>query len=188
MNIMSHLIHAVLLLGLVVACGKDNKSGQSNEYAYNNGYSGYNAYGQPNFTGYSNISSPYSYGGYSVNTILNENPCMNYQSVGRIQIQVSLTSFPSVISSGDTYVGVTSYGDVGVIVGTGAAPLFVGYICPRTVSSGNGQLTGISLGAYTQCAFKPLVAANMIFPDGTAANFRMLDYGSSRGAKFSVCR
>lgn len=191
MKVMCHIIQSLLLLGLLVACGKDNKSGQNNnQYAYNNGYSGYDAYGNPVFTGYNtNLSSPYSYNGYSVNTILAENTCVTYPNAGRMQVQVPLTgSQYNSITANDFYIGVTSYGDVGVVVGTGNGAMFVGYLCPRMSSSGQGFLSGIGIGSYSTCRMKPLVAATMQFPDGSKAAFRMLDYGSSRGVRFSVCQ
>lgn len=157
----------LLQLALVFAlasCGKNNESGKSNKgvWGYTNPYgTGYPAVG--------NINSPYSYGGMSVNQVMQQNPCMgqwggmpgynNQPYAGqRIPIQIPLTGFPTVISPGDIYVGVTSYGDVGVVVGQAVnqPPLFVGYMCPRSFTpTGQGQLMGVTVGSYSQCLFKP---------------------------------
>lgn len=189
------LLHLALLT-MLFACGKDNESGKKTSWGYGNPYgSGYNPL--------SNINSPYSYGGMSVNQVMQQNPCRSgfggmtgYPTQSytgqRIPIQVPLTSFPTVIPPNDIYVGVTSYGDVAVLVGQALnqPPMFVGYMCPRSFSpSGQGQLMGIKVGSYSNCLFKPITAATVVFPGGMAtAEFRWLDGGSSMGQKFSFCR
>lgn len=169
----------ILTLAFLASCGKDNKSGKKPlDYSYA-GLSPYTA----------GMATP-AFGQYSVSQVINENPCYGaggYQ-MQRSQVQVPLTNFPTVIPVNDVYVGVTSYGDVATIVGTGGVPTFIAYVCPRSYSSGQGYLRGISLGSYSNCAFKPLTAATMQFADGTSANFRMMDYGSSANQKFSMCR
>lgn len=191
-----NLLHLALLTALV-ACGKDNKSGQSNDqWAYNNPYS----YGQSPIA---NINSPYSYGNIQVNQVMAENPCVSgyggmtgypgaqpYQGQ-RIPISIPLTSFPTVISPNDIYVGVTSYGDVGVVVGQAInqPPLFVGYMCPRSFApNGQGQLLGVKIGSYSNCLLKPITAATVVFPGGGQALFRWADAGSSANQKFSFCK
>lgn len=182
-------LNALILAGLILAlggCGKDNRSGTS-------GSSGAGSWGytNPYLSGLSNINSAYTSNGISVNQVLSESPCISGNgaySNQRYQIQIQLTSFPTVIAPNDLYVGVTSYGDVGVIAGTGGAPVFIGYICPRSFTNGQGQLLGVQLGSYTQCLIKPIVAATVAFPGGGSADFRMMDYGSSYGRKFSFCR
>lgn len=185
----------ILSLTILAGCGKDNKSGQSGIYEYGNPYTS----SVPTV-----LNSPYSSGGVLVNTVIAENPCVNqwggYSMGGyagnpyggqRVMVQQPLPGFPTVIAPGDVYVGVTSVGDVGVIAGTGAGqpPVFVGYMCPRPFSqSGTGQISNIGIGAYTQCLVKPLWKATMYIPGDAPANFRMLDYGSSQGRKFSFCR
>lgn len=183
------LIYSALFVALT-GCGKDNKSGRSaNSWDYANPYS--SGYGTP----VANINSPYSYGGISVNQVMQENPCTSgyggYGATQRIPIQVPMTNFPTVIAPNDVYVGVTSYGDVGVMVGTapGQPPMFVGYMCPRSFApNGQGQLLGVKPGVSTQCLFKPIVAATVVFPGGASADFRMMDYGSSAKQKFTFCR
>lgn len=189
------------LFAMLTACGKDNKSGQkSDQWAYNNPYT----YGQSPIA---NINSPYSYQGMNVNQVMAENPCISGyngmmqpgytnpyagQYAGqRIPIQIPLTNFPTVISPGDIYVGVTSYGDVAVVAGQGAnqPPLFVGYMCPRSFApNGQGQLMGIKIGSYSNCLMKPITAATIVFPGGGQALFRWMDAGSSMNQKFSYCR
>lgn len=188
MKSLSGLILCSLLVLLLVACGKDNKTGKSsNQWDYSNPYgTGY----APNSV--ANVNSPYSFGGVPVNTVMQQNPCLGGGGpMQRLVIQVPLTNFPTVIAPNDIYVGVTSYGDVAALVGTapGQPPLFVGYMCPRAFSpQGQGQLMGIKIGAYTQCVFKSITAATVLFPGGATAEFRMLDFGSSQGQKFSFCR
>lgn len=173
-----------LLLTTLVSCGKDNKTGKDN-WALSNPYTA--------GTSYHPIHSPYQYGNTSVNQVMQENPCTSsgQPSNNRIQIQIPLSNFPTVIPANDMYVGVTSYGDVAVMVGQGGSqpPLFVGYMCPRSfTSNGQGYLAGITIGSYSNCLFKPITKATIQFPGGASADFRMLDYGSSMRQKFSFCR
>lgn len=190
------LIHLTLLT-MLFACGKNNESGKKgSSWAYNNPYM--SPYGTP----IQNINSPYAYQGMSVNQVMQQNPCRSgfggfpgapggAYAGQRIPIQVPLTQFPTVIAPGEIYVGVTSYGDVAVLAGqaVGQPPLFEGYMCPRSFSpSGQGQLMGIKIGSYTNCLFKPITAATVIFPGGAEAAFRWLDGGSSAGQRFTFCR
>lgn len=168
------------LLVMLTACGKDNKSGKSN---------GLYPWGTSSILPYTAGMQTPGMGMYAVSQVINENPCIASPMQQRMQVQVPLTNFPTLIPANDVYVGVTSYGDVGAIVGTGAQPTFIAYLCPRSMMTGQGQLRGISLGSYSQCAgFKPISAATMYFPDGTSANFRMMDFGTSTGQRFSMCR
>lgn len=191
------ILHLTLLLTLF-ACGKNNESGKkSSSWNYNNPYS--NQYG---YAPVANINSPYNYSGMSVNQVMQQNPCRsgwggmsgygNQSYAGqRIPIQIPLTQFPTVIPQNDLYVGVTSFGDVAVVVGQGAnqPPLFVGYMCPRSFApSGQGQLLGVKIGSYSNCLFKPITASTIVFPGGGTAEFRWMDGGSSAQQKFSFCR
>lgn len=195
---MKSLSTGLLILGMLTffSCGKSNESGRrSNTWGYNNPYTN----GQLPF---STINSPYNYGGMSVNQVMQQNPCrggfggiqgFNNQPYNgqRIPIRVPLVNFPTVVAPNDIYVGVTSFGDVGVLVGgaAGQPPIFEGYMCPRSFSpSGQGQLLGIKVGSYSNCLFKPITAATMVLPGGGTAEFRWLDGGSSMGTRFSFCR
>ena len=189
------LLHLTLLT-FIFSCGQNNESGKSSSsWGYGNPYSN----GHSPIT---NVNSPYSYGGMSVNQVIQQNPCrsgfsgvtayadQNYAGK-RIPIQVPMLNFPTVIPPNDVYVGVTSFGDVAVLVGQALnqPPLFVGYMCPRSFSpSGQGQLTGVKVGSYSNCLFKPMTAATVIFPGGGTAEFRWVDGGSSAGTKFNFCR
>jgi hypothetical protein len=75
------------------------------------------------------------------------------------------------------------------IIGDGtASPTFVAYLCPRPVSGQGTLYPQISIGAYTNCSVKYITKANMVFPDGSQANFRAPSPGgSSAGRKFSFC-
>ncbi len=194
MKLLSKGMMYLTLLVVLVACGKKNESGKSSS-TWN--------YGNPYSTGVLNINSPYvSQNGTTVNQVMQENPCRSgfagyggynqpQQYAGqRIPIQIALTSFPSVIAPNDLYVGVTSFGDVAVVVGqaVGSPPLFVGYMCPRSFApNGQGQLLGVRIGSYSKCLIKPITAATVIFPGGTSADFRWADGGSSAGQRFSFC-
>lgn len=196
------------LLSLLASCGKDNKTGKSGTAINPLGIPPYDPVtgipiGFNPISGTGGINSPYSFGGGTLNQVMMENPCISgyggYQmptgsgayAAQRIETQIPLTNFPTVIAPNDVYVGVTSYGDVAALVGTspGQPPLFVGYMCPRSfTTSGQGQLLNVTPGVSTQCIFKPIVKAAVVFPGGASADFRMLDYGSSMKQKFSVCR
>lgn len=164
------------LLAVMASCGKDNKSGKGN-YGLNS-LNTYGAYG----------GTSISYNGASLQQVINENPCVGgYNNNSRLR-STSGAAVNSVIPNGDVYVGVTSFGDVGVLVGTPNGPVFEAYICPRSAMSAQaGAAQGITLLPYTNCAFKAM-NAKLPLPDGTVANFRAMDYGSSTGAKFSYCR
>lgn len=183
MKVFNHISLICLLSALLTACGGDNKSGK------NNNHDGYYASG---LTGGINSNIP-NYNGYSINQVLAENQCTNglNQRIEGAPVQVNIGG---VIASGDIYVGVTSMGDVGVLVGNGTqAPTFVGYYCVRNQYYQNAgymqsQVRSMSLGAYTYCQFKPIAAASVMLSDGSVANFRMLDYGNSRGQRFTFCQ
>lgn len=177
-----YLLHALLLVALI-GCGKDNESGKGN-YTYQSGVNGY---------GYNAINSPYNYMGQSVNEIINHNPCITgFNQQYRTTIQLPLTGFPTVIAPNEIYAGVTSLGDVALLVGQGAGqpPLFVAYVCQRNgYSTGQGQLLDIALGSYSQCLFKPLTRATMVIPGAVEPlYFRWLDGGTSQRTKFPFCR
>lgn len=194
MKSVGHCLSHLLLIFVIISCGKNNESGKKTNWSYNNPYTN-------GLLPINNINSPYSYGGMSINQVMEQNPCRSgYNGVSglngpyggqRIPIQIPLVNFPTVIPPNDLYVGVTTFGDVAVLVGqpVGSPPLFVGYMCPRTFApTGQGQLMGIKVGAYSNCLFKPMTAATMVFPGGGSAEFRWMDGGSSVGRPFSFCR
>ena len=176
---MKKLLLPLLALTLLASCGNDNKSGKSS-WTYTDQYLG-------------GISAVPSYGGQSVTTLLNAIPCWASASgstssyYGRQQMQQQLTGFTSVIASGDMYVGITSYGDVGVLLGQGNnAPVFIAYLCPRTFTNfQSSTISNVRTATTTNCKFKPLVSASLVFPNNTgSADFRMLDYGYYNGSSF----
>lgn len=167
-----HLLNFTLLVFLA-ACGKNNESGKKN-----------NRYTSPYFNGQygSYTNTPYSYAGQNVGAVLQQTFChtMGMPTQQRMQIQFPLTGYPSVIPHGDIYVGVTTAGDVAVLVGQGNnAPLFVAYMCQRGYASGgSGQLLDLATGSSTQCNFKPLVRATMHVPGmSQPLYFRYLEGG-----------
>lgn len=152
-----HLLSLTLLV-LLAACGKSNESGKKS-----------NRYGSPYFNGqygtYTN--TPYSFAGQNVGAVLQQTPCLTtgMPTNQRMQIQFPLQGYPSVVPRGDLYVGVTTAGDVAVLVGQGNnAPLFVAYMCNRGYNGGQGSLVDLATGTQTRCAFKPLVRATLQVP------------------------
>lgn len=166
----------LFLLAVMASCGKDNKSGKNN-YGLNS-LNTYGAYGGTNIR----------YSNFSVQQVIAENPCIGgFNNNARFRTTTP-AQVNSVIPNGDVYVGVTSFGDVAVLVGTPQGPAFEAYICPRQVMSGaTGGAQGITLLPYTNCGFKQM-NARLPLPDGTVANFRAMDYGNSAGQRFSYCR
>jgi hypothetical protein len=178
MKLASHLILASLLLMLLAACGKDNKSGNSNRNQCSNGYT---------CSSLDMLNTDYNYNGTSVQTVIQQNPCIT-GSPARMQYQQTV-NLPYIVQSRDIFVGVTSYGDVGMVVGRGSqTATFIGYLCQRQ-GTPMGPPSNVLLGVATLCRFKPVVAANLQFSDGSLALFRPLSPGgSSRGTPFSICR
>lgn len=185
---MKSFMFCLLSLVLLASCGKDNESGKSGSYSnpyYNNQYG--------------TINSPYSYGGIGVNQVINENPCLTngHPNQMRVQVQQPVT-LPNMnmMQPNDIYVGVTSSGDVGVLVGQGGSnAMFVGYLCNRGVMFHQGTqplITGVNYGSSTRCALKVITATTLILPTGytpVQLNFRWLDGGRSHPFKqpFSFC-
>ncbi len=169
----------LFLLAVMASCGKDNKSGKKN-----NGYYGFNQLGSYGQYGGSSIS----YNGLSLQQVINENPCIGgYGNNARFRM-TSAAPVNTVISNGDVYVGVTSFGDVAAIGGTPQGPIFEAYLCPRSMmSQAASSPYGISLFPYTNCGFKQM-NASLRLADGSVANFRMMDYGTSAQGRFSYCR
>jgi hypothetical protein len=191
MNALFKLITLSALLALS-SCGKDNESGR-NSFArtclqwVGNQCAQYSSYS------ISNLNSPYNFNGVSLNQVMTENPCVLGSMFGGMtnlqRSQVSIrVNINTVVPQGHMHVGVTSYGDVAAIIGDGSPnPLFVAYLCPRPVSGQGTLMPQILIGSYSTCRINPITAANMVFPDGTQANFRWPQGGSSVGRRFSFC-
>jgi len=181
---MKSFMFYLLSLALLASCGKNNESGKSN-----------NRYGNPYYSNqYGTINSGYTYGGISVNQVIQANPCISggVQTQARVQVQIPVP-LQTIMPQGDIYVGVTSSGDVGLLVGQGSASaLFVGYICQRGVMYNQAtqpQITDLAFGSYSQCSFKPITRATLMLPGAyVPLYFRWLDGGSSLGQKFPFCR
>ena len=183
---------AMLSLG---GCGKGNESGRSNPFGSGFGTCvSHSANGQcSQYQSTMPYSSPYAANGIGLVRVQQENPCIlggQWGQMGNLQrsmVQVRV-NMPTVVAVNDIFVGVTSYGDVAAIVGNGTnQPLFVAYLCPRPVNGQGTLMPQILIGAYGNCQVKPMTAANMVFPDGTQANFRSPQYGSSAGRPFTFC-
>lgn len=161
------------LLSMVVACGKDNKSGGNPyDYNYNNGV--YN----PLTSGTGIV-----YGTFNADAVLAQTYCTTtgMPTQNRMAIQFPLTGYPTPIPAGDVYVGVTTAGDVAALVGQGPGvpPLFRAFICQRMAAgNGQGQLMDLALGTATRCNVKPLVRATLYIPGlSQPLYFRQLDGG-----------
>jgi hypothetical protein len=199
MKAIPKLLIFTAILAAIAGCGKGNESGKSSgsrsclAYGSNGQCSAY----------MSNINSNYAMNGVSLNQVQQENPCIlsgGYNGQGnmqrqviqtRVQVQTNPNVPPTIVPRGDMYVGVTSMGDVAAVIGDGTMnPTFVAYLCPRPVSGQGNLYPQILVGAATVCAFKYITAANMVFPDGTQANFRALSPGGSSNnrQKFSFCQ
>lgn len=173
---MKHLLLSLIALSLVVACGKDNKSGKKDSWTYTDTYLG-------------NVSTP-----TSLQAVFDAVPCLG--GTGRAGMEFLLTGFQTVVPAGDIYVGITSYGDIAVIQGNGtSAPRFVAYLCSRDFTNPQGSvLSNVRLGSYSNCQFKPITSASLVFPGSVgSAEFRMLDFGVNNGSgqlvkATSICR
>lgn len=190
-SIAFYLVQLALLAALV-SCGKDNESGKSGSNYSNPYYS--NQYGS--------INSPYSYGSYSVNQIFQQHPCITTgtPSQARVQVQIPIQTVPMVVAPNDIYVGITSFGDVGVLVGKpNGQAIFVGYICQRGYTYSQGasiNLVDLDYGSKSICAFKPLTRATIMLQGSPEPLFfgYMDDNGrgagpiTSVGGRFTFCR
>lgn len=168
------------MLALMASCGQDNKSGKSSR----NGAYGFNQLGT---NGYYNGTTSIGYNGLSLQRVIQENPCVT--GFNQRMTYVTSAMVNSVISNGDIWVGVTSFGDVAAVGGTQQGPVAQVFLCSRNMSMPGGQspLQAITLLPYTGCGFKQM-NAKLQLPDGTVANFRAMDFGNSLGQKFSYCR
>lgn len=185
---MKSFMFYLLALALLASCGKNNESGKSNNPSCAGlGYCS---------SQYGTINSNYSYGGLSVNQVIQANPCTTAgtPTQNRIQIQIPVP-LQTIMPTGDMYVGVTSSGDVGLLVGQGSSSaIFVGYVCQRGnmyTQTAQPIISDLAFGSYSQCTFKPITRATIQIPGMyTPLYFRWLDGGSSLGQKFPqpICR
>lgn len=188
MKVLSKLPLTILMVALLAACGNDNKSGRNtnaNPWAANGVCaSSYNC-------NLDQLNLDYRYNGVSIERVVQENLCV-IGSTQRMQWQTTVQS-QTVIQRNDVFVGVTSYGDVGMIIGNGTnTATFRAYFCVRQgqpmqviPSPATGHMVGI--GISTACRFKPLFSLTVSFSDGSIAAFRQLDGGTSANGKFSIC-
>lgn len=166
---------SLLLLSLVVSCGKNNESGKSSSYSYNNPLNNPYGYGNP----YQGAVPTYPSGYPIADAAQNDNPCAAgvYYSNQRIPIQTQMMGLN--IAAGDVYVGVTSYGDVAYVTGTGnRTAMLNAFLCPRAANSGTGSITQPVLNTALQgCEVKGITAMDIRFPDGQVAKFRDPSFG-----------
>ena len=185
---MKSFMFCLLSLVLLASCGKDNESGKSNNGYYPGGYG--NPYTTP-MPGYGNINSPYAYGGVSVNQIFQHHPCTVTPGLpqARMTVQLPVTLGNRYLASTDFFVGVTSVGDVAVLVGQNSnQALLIGYLCQRSIPLSQPTLLDLAYSASSQCVFKQLTRATIGLPGlPTPLFFRPLEGRSSTGAPFPFC-
>jgi hypothetical protein len=149
------LIFSALLVA-VTGCGKKNESGRNNGVCLQ-----YNVNGQCS----SFSSNSYTSGNnVNLNGILSQIPCESqygYGNVSRSQQNLQVQT-ATIAKRGQSYLGVTSMGDIAIVTGNGTtnAQMTV-YICGGQMM---GQVTGpVLLGEYTtpSCPITTITAATL---------------------------
>ena len=159
----------LLILSAVLAltgCGKENESGKS-------GNSGvclqYGVNGQ--CSNYSSYTAGYS-GTVNLSGIVSQIPCYgsNYGGVvNRSQVTIPVQT-TTLASAGQSYLGVTSLGDIIIVQGTGS------YQAQATIFMCNGQqvsqqMGAVQLGEYTDAAC-PIKVVTVATFNGGMTRFR----------------
>jgi asparagine synthetase A len=179
------LLILTALLALT-GCGKENESGKSNKNgictSYLNGVC--NAYASNYNVGVS--------GDINLNNVVSQIPCEMSQygyNVTRTQQNIQVTT-ASRTTPGQSYLGVTSLGDIAIIIGNGSTTTqMTMFLCSGAGSYGGQVGAGVTqalLGEYTTmgCPIKTITAANY-----GASSFRSPVYGrGTTGQKFSFCQ
>jgi len=130
-----------LLSILILSCGKENNTGGSLSRS----------------TSVTAVGSSSS----MINTILNENKCSS--GYGRIVVSIPLEMN---VPTNQTYVGVTSEGDVAIVTNNNGQPTLQAHICGRTiVGNGEGRLLGNpTIGQSQRCKVNEITAAQIELP------------------------
>ena len=160
MKALSNILICAAVLAAFTGCGKKNESGKNNsgicmQYGVNGQCS---AYSTGQYTSGNNVnlqpmlqqipceSSGYGYGGVAARTQHN------------IQVQTA-----SIATAGQSYLGVTSMGDIAIVVGNGTMnPQMQVFLCPGQAM---GQLAApVKLGEYTDpaCPIKVIEDADLM--------------------------
>lgn len=176
------------ILAAAMGCGKNNESGKSNnggiclQYGVNGQCS---AYSTGVYTSGNNIN---------LSSLVSQIPCessggyMPVGNIGRTQQMVQVQT-RTIATAGQSYLGVTSMGDIAIVVGNGTmnAQMQV-FLCPGQAM---GQLMApVTLGEYTDpaCPIKVITAASLSGYNGLAVNFRDPRFGRGMsGTPFSFC-
>lgn len=180
----------LLILSAVLAfagCGKNNESGKSSnrgvclQYNVNGACS---AYSSGTYVSGNNIN---------LSGFLSQIPCemgMNgYPTAGGRTQQTIRVQTNSLATRGQSYLGITSLGDIAIVTGDGTHnPPMTVFLCPGQVM---GQLTApVLLGEFTTatCPIKTITAATLA--NGyTQIRFRDPRFGrGTTGQPFSFCR
>lgn len=209
-KLLTHLGLVLVMGTMLVACGKDNKSGRSGvNTQWGIDGLGIGTYGQVGavsntFAAAALAENPCKMGAFDNSTqVINPSyyPYQQQQAYSGQRFGVQFPINKPAMPVGDFYLGVTSYGDVALIVGQGpsAQPLFVGYICPRNGLAGSqGQvmptIVTATAGTYCSGSVKPITEATMVLPGNIPLAFRWADGGvipnlniPQQRVKFSFC-
>lgn len=171
----------------ITSCGKENESGKSSQNgictSYLNGVC--NGYASNYNVGVS--------GDINLNNVIGQIPCEMSQygyNVTRTQLPPVQVITATRTTPGQSYLGITSLGDIAIIAGNGSTNTqMVMFVCSGAGSYPVGQAGGIVqalLGEYTTmgCPIKTITAANY-----GASSFRSPIFGrGTSGQKFSFCQ
>jgi hypothetical protein len=129
-----------------------------------------------------------SYGGLGLEQVMKSHTCKNAAS--RIKIEIPLLHYKH-LRADDLYLGVTAYGDIGVISGKTLKypPLFTAFLCPRGKLELKGQLSNIQIGGYSEYVFKPITNAHITLNTNEKITFKKLDKIEKHRKRFpaSLC-
>ena len=150
------LIFSALLVA-VTGCGKKNESGKSSGVCLQYGVNGQcSSYSQNSYT---------SGAGINLSGLLSQIPCeagqYGYGNAGRSQQNLQVQT-ATIAKRGQSYLGVTSMGDIAIVTGNGTTNATMAvYICGGQMM---GQITGpVLLGEYTtpSCPITTITAATL---------------------------
>lgn len=144
---------ALMLLVLVftVACGENNTSGKKRNNI-NTPWGG--AFGGGTYYG----GNGGALGSNWLDQVAAENPCVYGGQRAQTQLQV-----PANVNVGALYVGVTSYGDIGIVNNQNGVGIMTLYICPRAGLTGQGSLMSqVVVENSTHCPVGQISNADLI--------------------------
>ena len=182
MNALPKILIFAAVLAAIASCGKANESGKSNTGIFNSSYCASYTNGQCAQFNTTNLSQ-----------LMTQIPCENGVNGGinngmiRSQ-QIIQVQTATLAQSGQSYLGVTSMGDVAIVVGNGTmtAQMTV-FVCPGQTIGQSSRV--VTLGEFTSqaCPIKTITAASLFGNPGL--NFRDPRFGrGTTGMPFPFCR